>query len=404
MVTCRSLRLAAEVPATPRPAFDQQPIEVAALADACARAATVDSDPMLATTASRPRRRGSTGDNDAAQPMWDPDTGGGFDGLQADGVNRNQGAESTLAVLSTLQHAQRFSQCRNDFGAVSTRHARARTARGRPLTGHQPAVRPRAGGLRASGLPRGRGAERASSHWTRTRSARRWTTSSTRFDGRHRDLIGTFRRHARELADRLDPARELSDARLLLLGATFTSEYAIEGAALCNPSMVAHPDQTGALVGSLRFVMSVRAIGEGHCSSIGFRTGVDRRGRRRRRSMRPVRSPPRATLAPAPLDAAAFRSELARLHDAGEDADYVLDSLGGRFTETSSRNSWTGCRANRATRGHARETIFADPGHRRADIRRRIRRRHPAVRAGSVARDGRGGRRYGGRALRPVHR
>jgi hypothetical protein len=50
-----------------------------------------------------------TGANDTGQVMWDPETGGGFDGLQADGVNRNQGAESTLAVISTLQHAQRIS-------------------------------------------------------------------------------------------------------------------------------------------------------------------------------------------------------------------------------------------------------------------------------------------------------
>ena len=67
----------------------------------------------------------------------------------------------------------------------------------------------------------------------------------TRFDERHRDLADTFRRHARELADRLDPDWELSEARKLLLGAAFTSEYAIEGAALCNPSIVAHPDQAG---------------------------------------------------------------------------------------------------------------------------------------------------------------
>ena len=70
------------------------------------------------------------------------------------------------------------------------------------------------------------------------------------------------------------PDCELSETRRLLLGATFTNEYAIEGAALCNPSMVAHPDQTGVPAGSLRFVMSVRAIGEGHRSSIEFRTGV----------------------------------------------------------------------------------------------------------------------------------
>lgn len=90
------------------PAFDQQPIEVSSLADACARAAAVDPDPrwpngvMMAAAWFQ-------GDNDANALMWVPETGGGYDGLHADGVNRNQGAESTLALLSTLQHAQRFS-------------------------------------------------------------------------------------------------------------------------------------------------------------------------------------------------------------------------------------------------------------------------------------------------------
>jgi hypothetical protein len=91
-----------------RPAFDQQPIEVAALADACARAAAVDAaatwpDGVAAAAA------WFQGANDAGQVMWDPETGGGFDGLLADGVNQNQGAESTLAVISTLQHARRFA-------------------------------------------------------------------------------------------------------------------------------------------------------------------------------------------------------------------------------------------------------------------------------------------------------
>ena len=66
-----------------------------------------------------------------------------------------------------------------------------------------------------------------------------------RFEGRHHCLTETFLRHADELSDRLDPERQLSPTRRLLLGATFTSEYAIEGAALCNPSMVIHPDQAG---------------------------------------------------------------------------------------------------------------------------------------------------------------
>ncbi len=94
-----------------RPAFDQQPIEVSTLADACARAAATDTssiwpDGVLAAAA------WFMGVNDAQQPMWDPETGGGFDGLRADGVNHNQGAESTLAVLSTMQHARRFSTVR----------------------------------------------------------------------------------------------------------------------------------------------------------------------------------------------------------------------------------------------------------------------------------------------------
>jgi hypothetical protein len=91
-----------------RPGFDQQPIEVAALADACARGAAVDanqiwSDGVAAAAA------WFLGANDAGEAMWDPDTGGGYDGLHADGVNRNQGAESTMAVISTLQHARRLS-------------------------------------------------------------------------------------------------------------------------------------------------------------------------------------------------------------------------------------------------------------------------------------------------------
>jgi hypothetical protein len=95
-------------PDDPRPAFDQQPIEVSTLADACARAAAIDPasiwpETILAAAA------WFMGSNDAGQLMWDPETGGGFDRLHADGVNRNQGAESTLAVLSTMQHARRFS-------------------------------------------------------------------------------------------------------------------------------------------------------------------------------------------------------------------------------------------------------------------------------------------------------
>jgi hypothetical protein len=95
-------------PGDRRPAFDQQPIEAAALADACARAARVTGEERwvagLAAAVDW-----FLGDNDAGSPMWDPATGGGYDGLQADGPNLNQGAESTLALLSTLQHGHRLA-------------------------------------------------------------------------------------------------------------------------------------------------------------------------------------------------------------------------------------------------------------------------------------------------------
>lgn len=92
----------------PRPGFDQQPIEVSTLADACARAAAVDPSATW-PDAVHAAAAWFEGANDAGQRMWDPDTGGGFDGLHRDGVNRNQGAESTLAALSTFQQARRLS-------------------------------------------------------------------------------------------------------------------------------------------------------------------------------------------------------------------------------------------------------------------------------------------------------
>jgi hypothetical protein len=91
----------------PQPAFDQQPIEVAALADACARASAATGDARWA--------RGVTdavawfdGANDARAVMGDHSSGGGFDGLTPTGANTNQGAESTLAYVSTMQHADRL--------------------------------------------------------------------------------------------------------------------------------------------------------------------------------------------------------------------------------------------------------------------------------------------------------
>jgi hypothetical protein len=91
-----------------RARYDQQPIEIAALADACATAAAVTGDPFW-TAGIRQAADWFLGANDAGTPMWDPATGGGYDGLTPDGPNLNQGAESTLALIATMQHARRLA-------------------------------------------------------------------------------------------------------------------------------------------------------------------------------------------------------------------------------------------------------------------------------------------------------
>jgi hypothetical protein len=94
-------------PGEPRPAFDQQPIEAASMADACGRAYDVTGDAAWLEPLGRAVDWFS-GANDAGVPMIDPLTRGGFDGLEADGVNRNEGAESTLAAIASLQQARRL--------------------------------------------------------------------------------------------------------------------------------------------------------------------------------------------------------------------------------------------------------------------------------------------------------
>ena len=88
----------------PRPAFDQQPIEVAALADACLRAFELTGDDRWAVGLDR-AVDWFLGDNDSHLALYDAATGGGFDALTTHGRNTNQGAESTLAMVSSLQHA-----------------------------------------------------------------------------------------------------------------------------------------------------------------------------------------------------------------------------------------------------------------------------------------------------------
>ena len=94
------------------------------------------------------------------------------------------------------------------------------------------------------------------------------------FGGRHDNYKELLRRHASIVSAHIEEARELTPARTLLLGATFTAEYATEAAGLCNPSAVLGPDQSGLRAGQARVALSVRGIGEGHISSIGFCSAV----------------------------------------------------------------------------------------------------------------------------------
>ena len=94
------------------------------------------------------------------------------------------------------------------------------------------------------------------------------------FDARHIDLEAQLLRGFERIGLHVFTQRPLSSERKLLLGALFSGEYALESAALFNPSIVPHPDQEGVPDGCLRFIMSLRATGEGHVSSIEFRTGL----------------------------------------------------------------------------------------------------------------------------------
>jgi predicted GH43/DUF377 family glycosyl hydrolase len=93
------------------------------------------------------------------------------------------------------------------------------------------------------------------------------------FLGRHRNLLEIFEARANEMEEALEGHTPFTQDQRRLVGAYFLHEYSFEAAALFNPSIVSHPDQTGAPVGGRRFILSLRAVGEGHVSSLTFRTG-----------------------------------------------------------------------------------------------------------------------------------
>jgi predicted GH43/DUF377 family glycosyl hydrolase len=94
------------------------------------------------------------------------------------------------------------------------------------------------------------------------------------FAGRHRNLLDIFEARAAEMEEALEPHSPLNKTQRGLIGAYFLNEYSFEASALFNPSIVRHPDQTGAPKHGCRFILSLRAVGEGHVSSLTFRSGT----------------------------------------------------------------------------------------------------------------------------------
>ena len=94
------------------------------------------------------------------------------------------------------------------------------------------------------------------------------------FQGRHRNLLEKFEFRADEMEQALAAHGTFSRVQRQLIGAYFLNEYSFEASALFNPSIVPHPDQSGAPIGGLRFILSLRAVGEGHVSSLTFRSGT----------------------------------------------------------------------------------------------------------------------------------
>lgn len=154
----------------------------------------------------------------------------------------------------------------------------------------------------------------------------------TEFGERHRKAREFFRRRFLHAEQFLPSDCPLSEKRSLLIGAHFSHEYSLEAAALFNPSIVPHPDQTQLAPGSLRFILSLRATGEGHISSVTFRTGIlDRAGQVTIND--PTRYCLEPTQVPNPVyEKPLFERKLRELGLLGDFSRNVLQALGDAFT------------------------------------------------------------------------
>ena len=152
------------------------------------------------------------------------------------------------------------------------------------------------------------------------------------FGERHLDIRALWQQNFERVKAHVFSSRALSKARQLYIGALFSGEYSLESAALFNPSLVAHPDQSGLAQEELRFILSLRATGEGHISSIEFRTGVIRADH-----SISMEEPSRFVTAPRVNPNPTYRKTvfLDKLMEMGFENDWsnlVMESLGDNFT------------------------------------------------------------------------
>lgn len=150
-----------------------------------------------------------------------------------------------------------------------------------------------------------------------------------RFTSRHADIRATFAQNYQRVADYV--ALAVSESQIQLLGATFTHELSLEGAAICNPSLVASPDQAGLAPGEVRIIMSYRAISEGHRSCISFREGrLGKDGTLTLDARHPFAVV--AATRPSPITKEQLRALLRDHHASGTTSDAVLGGLGPTFS------------------------------------------------------------------------
>jgi predicted GH43/DUF377 family glycosyl hydrolase len=184
-----------------------------------------------------------------------------------------------------------------------------------------------------------------------------WMQVQAEFGERHSKTREFLRRRFEQARPCLSTDEKLSEERQLLLGAYFSHEYSLEAAALFNPSIVPHPDQKNLPSGSLRFILSLRATGEGHISSVTFRTGcLDAQ------SNITITAPTRYCLEPeqvpnASYEKRVFERKLKELGLTGDFTRQLIHQLGEFFTLDELRSAVTRSAAHLGARDRQTEAV-----------------------------------------------